>query len=97
GLYTRSLHDALPICAHEIVVAREVFDEVRGVDDAVDSREPRGRRRVREAPDELRDGHGGGELDRAPAGQIAPGGECLRLVDRIRSEEHTSELQSREN
>src|SRR5690606_41321397 len=86
---TLSLHDALPICG-----ARAWAHGAGGPSDGPGNRPRPGRRRRRRGgrPDDP----GGGGV-RAARALPPPGGAPARRGGGSRSEEHTSELQSREN
>src|SRR3712207_8329504 len=79
-IYTLSLHDALPICRRSTRAGPARPRRVRGV-----GVRPTGRPAASAAP--------AGRRDVAAA---APSGRAARSRPRSRSEEHTSELQSRQ-
>src|SRR5207302_3400322 len=90
---TLSLHDALPIYVDAGVVSLEELADRAG------DRPDKAARGVLDAGQARAGGRVGAQVDALPARDAAPIELELRLVQPspARSEEHTSELQSREN
>src|SRR5690606_40804281 len=93
---TLSLHDALPISFDELI--RAVRDEIAGTDERVavrlDARRMHGvARGMRQEAEKVRRRMVEPDLERV----IVDRGDAEAIGRHLRSEEHTSELQSREN